>query len=230
VTSVLHDCWYAIRKLVKSPSFSVLIILTLALGIGANTAVFSVVRGIMLRPLPYPHADRLIDICTLQNNVLDACTVSPPDMEDWARSGRTIEAVGIARGQAAVLQSSEGVESIPGALVSPGFLDLFVAQPARGRLFRREDLKQPVVILTHAFWQTRYGGDASIIGRTITLSDKGHEVIGVLPPALTVPELARVQVSRASSPAPTSSGRGRSCRSWERSWRASCRHRTKASA
>jgi putative ABC transport system permease protein len=196
VTSVFHDCWYAVRKLVKSPSFSILVILTLALGIGANTAVFSVVRGIILRPLPYPHAERLVNICSLQNNVLDACTVSPPDMEDWARSSRTIEAAGIARGQAAVLRSDEGVESIPGALASPGFLDLFVAQPARGRLFRRDDLQEPVVILTYGLWQSRYGGDDSIIGRAIMLNDKSHEVIGVLPATLTVPEQERAQVWR----------------------------------
>lgn len=196
MTSVFHDCWYAVRKLVKSPSFSVLVILTLALGIGANTAVFSVVRGIILRPLPYPHAERLISICSPQNNVIDACTVSPPDIEDWARSSRTIEAAGIARGQAAVLRSDEGVESIPGALASPGFLHLFVAQPIRGRMFRREDLQQPVVILTYEFWQNRYGGDDSIIGHAIVLNDKSHEVIGVLPATLTVPEFERVQVWR----------------------------------
>ncbi len=196
MTSWLHDVRYAVRKLTKSPAFSLLVILTLALGIGANTAVFSVIHGIVLRPLPFPNATRLVDICSARDNAASACTASPPDIEDWARAGKTLDAVAIGRGEASVLRTDQGVEGFPGAIVSPGFLELFGVQPALGRLLRREDLQQPVVILSHTLWMNRFGGDASIVGRIITLNDKSHEVIGVLPAGVKIPDFERAQLWR----------------------------------
>lgn len=196
MNSVLQDLRYALRKLLKSPAFSLLVIATLALGIGANTAVFSIIHGVLFRPLPFPHAERLVNLCAVHDSVGAACVMSPPDFEEWARSAQTADASGIGRAEASVLRTEQGSEGIPGATVSSSFLELFGVQPALGRLFRPDDALQPVVVLGHGFWMSRFGGDPTIVGRTITLAGKSHEVVGVAAAGVRIPEFERAQLWR----------------------------------
>jgi putative ABC transport system permease protein len=180
---LFHDIRYAIRMLRKSPGFTAVAIITLALGIGANTAVFSVVYGVLLRPLPYPRFDRLV---VMRNNQ------SRLDMDDVRERTKTLE-----RGGAFTLQSMDftgGVEplQIHAALIDGGLFSILEVKPLLGRTLRPDEdrIGGPLhVVLSHAFWQQHLGGDPNVIGKSIPLSGRSYTVIGVMPADFSLPNL-----------------------------------------
>ncbi len=180
-----RDILYGLRNLVRAPGFSAVAIATLALGIGANTAIFSVVKGVLLDPLPYRDSARLVELYEKrpeQGRVRNV--VSPPDFYDWKKQNTVFEDMAALSGEAFNLTGSNGAELILGASVSPGFFRLLGVQPQLGRDFLPEEGtlgKDRVVILNHGLWQRRFGADPAIIGRKITLSGTPYVVIGVLP-------------------------------------------------
>ena len=186
-----QDLRYAIRLLVKQPGITAIAILTLALGIGANTAIFSAVNAVLLRPLPYPEPDRLMMVWEKRpaEGVLDN-VVAAGDFLDWAKMNTTFESMAAVTPVPADLIGAGDPVRLVTAAVSPTFFDVFRTQPLLGRTFRRdEDVlgKHRVVILGHRVWQERFGGDRAIVGRTISLSGVPHEVIGVLPTTFEFP-------------------------------------------
>jgi len=197
MNGVWNDVRYGFRLLKTTPGFTVVAVLTLALGIGANTAIFSVVHGVLLRPLPFPHAERLVVLCETHPSVADFCIASPPDVEDWSAQSRTLESVGIGRDWPFILKAEGGAQGLDGGIATPGYFDSLGISAALGRLFTREDLepgRRRVVVLSHELWKGRFGSDPRIVGRLLPMGSGDYTVIGVLPEGLRVPRLEQVEI------------------------------------
>ncbi|HEX5436209.1 MAG TPA: ABC transporter permease [Gemmatimonadaceae bacterium] len=179
---LLHDLRYAIRTLRKSPSFTLVAVLTLTLGIGATMAVFSIINGVLLHPLPFAEQERLFFL--LERSETGGTRLpSYPNFLDWQHQAATID-LAYTRGRREPMQGRDGVENVLVAYVSPRFLSVLGARPVLGRAFLAEE-EQPghatAAVLTHHFWMQRFGGDSSAVGRTITLGSRSYTIIGVMP-------------------------------------------------
>ncbi len=174
-----------LRALVRNPGLTVVAVITLALGIGANTAIFSVVDAVLLRPLPFHQPDRLVMIWEKRaREGVNTNHVAPADFLDWRQRSRTIENMVLGFPSTFDLTGSGEPENVGAGLVSAPFFDMLGVRPFLGRTFRPDE-DQPahdrVVMLTYGFWQRRFGGNPSIVGRTLTLEGDRCEVVGVLP-------------------------------------------------
>ena len=181
---LLADVRYALRLLRKTPVFTVAAIGTLALGIGANTTIFSLVRTVLLQPLPYAEPDRLVIVWEDASLVgFPKNTPAPGNYNDWRAQNRSFTDMAATRGANASLTMDGPPEQVLGRAVSANFFDVLGVRPQIGRVFAaREDTNgAQVVVLSHALWQRRYGGDPGILGRTLLMSDVRYEVIGVAP-------------------------------------------------
>ncbi len=177
----MNDLRFALRMLAKSPTFTLAAVLTLALGIGANTAIFTVVNGLLLRPLPYPNPARLV---TLKSNQ------SVPDLDDIVSQNHSFEACGGIGAQAADFTGGGEPSQVETGLVTGDFFRVLDARAQLGRTLGPEDDRfeaERVVVLSHAFWQREFGGDLGIIGRAINLSGQSYTVIGVTAPDFRAP-------------------------------------------
>ena len=189
---------YAVRQLRAAPGFAATAILTLALGIGANTAIFSLVNNVLFRPLPFEHADRLYGVYSANRTAgMLQGNVSPVDLDDWRVMARTAPAGGrpviedlggyfYAEGSTGLSLTGRGQpKALSAVFVTPGFFTTLGVVPAAGRLPREDELVRGgpdrVVMLTHAFWTREFGASPSIVGATITLKDEPYQVLGVLP-------------------------------------------------
>ncbi len=186
MTTLLQDLRYAVRLLTRSPGFALVAIATLALGIGANTAIFSVVNALLLRPLPYAQADRLVmvwqDMRARGGPAQEWAT--PGNFADWQKAPSLFEAMAALQGWQPSLTGSGAPESLTGEQVTAGYFDVLGISPALGRGFRAdEDIPNAprVVILSHRFWLRRFGADPRIIGRALNLGGEPHEVVGIMP-------------------------------------------------
>src|SRR5918993_240184 len=184
--SILQDLRYSIRMLLKHPAYTAIAVITLALGIGANTAIFSVVNNVLLRSLPYENPDQIVTLW--ENNLKDNIPrddVSPANFLDWHERQQSFSNLAFANPDSVDYTSAGEPEVIPAAVVSKGFFEVFGARPVLGRIFIHEEYepgKDQVVILSHGAWQRRFGGDKSIIGRSLTLDNQPMTVVGVMPP------------------------------------------------
>jgi putative ABC transport system permease protein len=186
-----HDLRYALRMLLRQPAMTATILLTLALGIGANTAVFSVVYAVLLRPLPYVDPERLVMVWEKRprEGVFDN-TVSPADFLDWSRLNRSFSAIAAYTATTSDLTGSGEPVQLATAAVSPSFFEVLGTRPLLGRTFAPEEEtlgRHRVVMIGHGLWQQRFGGDRGIVGRSIMLNGIPHLVIGVLPPDFEFP-------------------------------------------
>ena len=169
---ILTDMRYAVRQMLKAPGFTTVAVLTLAFGVGASSAVFSIVNAAMLRPLPYPHQDRLVRVLELLPK-LGRFAVAPANFLDWRAQNTVFDGIAAFGVGFETLVGTESAERIPRTTVSWNVFDVLGVSPALGRTFRQdEDLPKQnnVVVLSHGMWQRRFGGDPQILGRTITLS------------------------------------------------------------
>jgi putative ABC transport system permease protein len=176
-----------LRRFTRAPMFTAAALLTLAIGIGANTAVFSVVNGVLIKPLPYPHAEELVGVWHSAPGVGftdGTVNVSPTMYFSYRDEGRAFQHVGIwSRGGVTVTGFSEP-EQVRSLFVTQGVLDAVGVPPALGRWFSREDDTPgtpETVLLTHGYWQRRFGGDRGVVGRTMTIDSKPRTVIGIMP-------------------------------------------------
>ena len=194
-THMLGDLWqdlrYGVRVLRKHPGFTLIAVITLALGIGANTALFSVVNAVLLRPLPFPEAERLVWLGGWAGNDKEQ-GVTPADFLDYREQSQSFAqfAASVSEGVPMNLTGNGEPERLKGALVTANYLDVFGVQPALGRIFVAEEGQEGgerVVVLSHALWQRRFGADPAIINRTITLDKRQLTVIGVMPPGFQYP-------------------------------------------
>src|SRR5882724_1829189 len=193
--SDMNDLRFALRQLRKSPGFTLIAVITLALCIGANTAIFSVVNAVLLRPLPYPHSEQLVRVFGSQPQLALAPS-SPANFLEWKEENQVFERIGTYVGQGFNLLGGDKPERVIGARVSADLLPLLGVQPALGRLFTNDEDQEgrgQVVIVSHDFWRSRFGGGPNILRQTITLNDRPYTVIGVMPPGFAFPS-TRTQV------------------------------------
>jgi putative ABC transport system permease protein len=192
--ALLSDLRYAVRTLVKRPGFAAVTILTLALGIGANTAIFSVVNAVLLRPLPFPSPERLVMVWeTAPGN--ETRSVAPGNLTDWRGQSRIFEQVAGYSDSNFNLTGGAEPERLAGATVSENFFAALGVAAARGRTFSTEDAARPgerVAILSDGLWRRRFGSDANLLGRNITLDGKSYTVVGVMPPGFHLPATAEL--------------------------------------
>jgi len=198
---MLNDVVYALRGIGKKPLFHAVAVLTLALGIGANAAIFTVVDAVLLRPLPYPQPDRLMMLWTYNpRQGFDKDVGTYPNFEDWRRASRSFERMSAYAGASATLTERGDPAQIRGGRVTHDFFDTLGVAPARGRAFAAANGQaggERVAILAHGLWTRRFGADPSIVGRTIVLNGVSHEVVGVMPENFAYPEDAEFWVPLA---------------------------------
>jgi putative ABC transport system permease protein len=183
------DVLYTLRSLVRQPLFYSVVVLTLAIGIGANAAIFTVVNAVLLQPLPYPDPDRLMMVWTYNpRQGFDKDVGTYPNFEDWRRGNQSFERMSGYFGASVTLTGSGDPEQIRGVRVTHEFFDTIQVQPALGRSFGPEHGRaggERVVLLAHGLWTRRFGADPGIVGRQITLNGVSHEVLGVMPSSFT---------------------------------------------
>ena len=184
-----QDVKYGVRMLVKTPALTAIVILALALGIGANTAIFSVINAVVLRPLPYDHAEQLLFL-NERSPVLDEMSISYPNFADWRNQNHVFEKIGVYNRNSYNLTGYGEAERILTAQVSADLFSALRVNPMIGRLFTNDEDKPggtPVVVLSYALWQRRFGGQDSILNQPITLNGRSYTVIGVMPPDYAFP-------------------------------------------
>jgi len=200
MTTLIQDTRYGLRVLARSPGFTAVALLALALGIGANTAIFSVVNGVLLRPLPYPEPGRLMKIYEKTADFSQS-SVSYPDFLDWQGEVRSFAGMAAYRRNDFNFTGSGQAEHLQGELVSAGFLPVLGVSPLLGRNFLSQEDQEGArgaVMLAYGFWKRRFGADPSALGKTLTLNAKAYTVIGVLPPNFRFSGQAEIYVPLGS--------------------------------
>ncbi len=189
--ALIQDARYALRTLGKSPMFTIMAVVTLALGIGFNTAVFSVVDAAVFRPLPYWKPEELLRVIdTNPSRGIDRFSASPPNFIDWRAQNRTLAGMAAYSGDDVTLIEGAEPERLQGEAVSPALFPLVGVRPLLGRAFDAEDEnpgREPAILLSWEFWQRRFGGDRSILGRAIAFEGGKKTVIGVMPRGFRFP-------------------------------------------
>ena len=187
MTSLLQDLGYAIRMLWKSPAFAAIAILTLALGIGANSALFSVVNGVLLNPLPHPHSEQLVAVYQKTTGFERGPAVYL-NFLDWQRDARTFSSMAIYRNQDYNFSGTTQSERVSGYMISAGFFTTLGVKPVVGRTFLPEDDRVgagPVAILGGGFWGREFGSSPAVIGQPVILNGKAYTIVGVVPTGFT---------------------------------------------
>ena len=192
-----QDIKYGVRMLVKSPGFTVVAVLALALGIGANTAIFSVVNGVLLRPLPFPEAERLVwfDGVNPARGITES-SLSMPDYLDWRSQVDAFESItAFVEGSAILSGEDAEPERVPRGVVTANFFPTIGVNPVQGRALLPEDElrgSEPVAVLSHGLWQRRFGANPNVVGSKLTLSGRSVTVVGVMPAGFDYPAKAQL--------------------------------------
>jgi predicted permease len=196
IAEARHDMRYALRRLAAAPAFTATSVLTLALGIGATTAIFSLVYGVLFRPLPFPDPDRLYAVYSANPGAgTSRATVSAIDIDDWRKARKDIQELGgvffIAGSSGADLTGRGDPRRVQAAYVTPGFFDALGVVPLLGRLPAENEMTRggpdDVVMLSHGFWQREFGGAPDVAGTSLTIEGRPHTVLGVLPVSMRYP-------------------------------------------
>ena len=202
--SLLSDVRYAVRNLSRRPGFTIIAVITLALGIGANTAIFSAINALLLKPLQFPELDRVVAIWDkLPSRGVLHNEVTVANYLDWQSQTQSFEQLALYRWWSANLTGIDPPERIQGFLVTANFLDATGMKPIMGRNFLAEENqpgKDAVAIITYSLWQRRFGGDPNILNKTITINSVTRTVIGVMPERFNFPKAAEVYAPLAMTP------------------------------
>ena len=184
MSTVLNDLRYTLRQIAKSPGFAVVAILTLTLGIGANTAIFSVVNAVLLNPLPYPQPDRIV-VLFREGKMFRTGSISYPNFDDWRRENQSFSSMAAYREMGGVTLSGGGEpESVMGEMVSAGFFEIMGVRPVLGRTFTEDEDRlgaNPTVMIGEGLWKRKFAADPRVVGKTIILDGQGRTVIGIIP-------------------------------------------------
>src|SRR2546423_6524068 len=192
----MNDLRFALRQLRKTPGFTLIAILTLALGIGANTAIFSVIYAVLLQPLPYPDGDRIVILTETDPNQ-PQISVAYPDYVDWKRDNTVFENIAVSRRESYNLSGLEGraPEQVSGALVTGNFFKVIGLQPQVGRVFTEEEdrVGGPMVsVISDKLWQRVFNRDPNVLGKTVNLGNQPYTIVGVMPPQMFSPRTVAV--------------------------------------
>jgi putative ABC transport system permease protein len=182
MNTILRDIRYGIRSLLKRPGFAAVALITLALGIGTNTAIFSVVNAVLLQPLPYPNENRIVRID--ETEASGGMGISPPNLVDFQQQNNSFDGIAAYTGGSFILTGGTEPIRVQAMNVTPNLFSVLAVQPLAGRTFAEDDLRErqsQVVVISYGFWQRHFGGDRNLIGREITLDDKSYSVIGIMP-------------------------------------------------
>jgi putative ABC transport system permease protein len=196
MNTLWQDLRYGARMLLKNPGITFVVILALALGIGANTAIFSVVNAVLLRPLPYDDADRLVFLNETSKS-MDDISISYPNFSDWRSQNHVFENIGVSNRDSYNLTGGGEPERILTAQASADLFSALRVQPAIGRVFTNEEDKPggtPVVVLSYGLWQRRFGGQSGILNQQLTFNNKSYTVIGVMPQSFQYPSRVEMWV------------------------------------
>ncbi|HKB67849.1 MAG TPA: ABC transporter permease, partial [Pyrinomonadaceae bacterium] len=187
---ILKDIRCGVRSLLKHPGFTAIVLVTLAVGIGASSAIFSVVNTVLLRPLPFRQADRIVAIQALGRDG-KRVQISPANFLDWRAQNTVFEHLAAILTRPANLALADQAERLDLAMTSANFFSVFGMEPERGRFFITADevaSHAPVVVVSHGLWQRRFGGDESLVGKPITLDGNSYTVVGIAPPGFQYPD------------------------------------------
>lgn len=202
MSTLLTDLRYAVRMLLKSPGFTLIAILALALGIGANTAIFSVVNAVLLRPLPYPEPDRLV-LLRERTSTFPNGSVSYPNYLDWRAGQHSFTDLALVRREPfnfAVVPGDASADRMNGGRVTYNYLSILGLKPLIGRDLTEADDQPgsaPVVLIGETVWRTRFGRSPNVLGQQVLVDGVQREVIGVLPESVKFPRLAEIWVPLA---------------------------------
>jgi len=191
-----QDLRYAARQLKRNPGFTAVAVITLALGIGATTAIFTVVNAVLLRPLPYPHPEELVYVQEILGEYGLSPFVGNREFAAWRNQSRTLSPIAAYMDFTANLTGGGEPERIICGMATTTFFSILGVHPVVGRLFLPEEDRPggpPVVILSEAFWKRRYGGDPSVVGKGVTLDGKAYTVVGVLPATFVIPDRFKIE-------------------------------------
>ncbi len=198
------DCAYAFRMMRKNMGFTAVAVLTLALGIGANTAIFSVVHAVLLRALPYPHGEQLVFIRQQEKKLgINDMSFSVQEIQDYRGQNRTLAGLVEYHSMSFTLFGHGDPDRVRTGVVSANYFDLFGVRPLLGRTFLAEDDKpgaSPVLVLSYEYWKNNFGSDPEIVGKTFEMNDKVHTVVGVLPPVPQYPDENDVYMPTSACP------------------------------
>jgi predicted permease len=192
VEAVLQDVRYALRSLGRAPGFTAVVVVTLALGIGVNTAIFSILNAALLRPLPFPEPDRIVRLFHVPPQAtfpgMARFSLSPANFFDWQRDARAFEGMALYRGRSFTLVGQGEPRAILAAAVGAGFFEILEARPALGRVFRADEDTPAarVVLVSHEFWKARLGGAADVLARSLKLNGEPYAIVGVMPQAFSL--------------------------------------------
>jgi predicted permease len=196
--TLFQDLRYGLRMLVKSPGFTVVAIATLALGIGANTALFSVINGVLLSPLPFPQPDQLVTLHENKPN-FEGGSVSYPNFRDWQKENRTFSSLALARGYGFSLTGIGEAEQVNGEFISSDFFSVLGVKPVMGRTFAQDEERVgagPVALISAGLWQRKFSSAPNILGKNITLDGRDYTIVGVIPASfhLSMPGFTEGQI------------------------------------
>jgi putative ABC transport system permease protein len=183
IERLIQDLRFGARMLAKSPGFAAVAILTLALGIGANTALFSIVNGVLLNPLPYPEPEQLVTLAESKPN-FDSGSISFPNFQDWRKNNRTFSMMGISRSYSYSMTGRGEAEQVGAEFISSDYLAVLGVKPVIGRLFAEGEDEigaSPIVLIGEGFWNRKFGAAPDIVGQGLTLDGRTFTVIGVVP-------------------------------------------------
>lgn len=188
---VLHDLRYGLRLILRHPSFAVIAVVTLAVGIGANTAIFTVVDRVVLRAVPFPEPDRLVVVWETNPNLpVPVMVASPPTLHDWQTRNRSFEVIGAFQWRSVTLSGVGEPEQIRGATVTAPLLRALAVQPQLGRLVRDEEDRAdalPVVLISDGLWRRRFAASHRVLGQRVSINGVSREIVGVMPPGYQAP-------------------------------------------
>jgi predicted permease len=196
--TLLQDLRYGLRMLVKSPGFTAVAVVTLALGIGANTSLFSVINGVLLSPLPFPQPDQLVTLHENKPN-FEGGSVSYPNFRDWQKDNHTFSSLALARPYAFSLTGMGEAEQVTGDFISSDFFPVLGVKPVVGRTFAKNEEAVgagPVALISAGLWQRKFGSSPDILGKNITLDARDYTIVGVIPADfhLVIPGFSDAQV------------------------------------
>src|SRR5277367_6094561 len=179
----LQDLRCAVRQFVKTPGLTAVVVLTIALGVGANTALFSVVNGVLLNPLPYPDPKQLVTLHESKAN-FETGSISYPNFRDWQKDNHTFSAMAIARDYAFSFTGTGEAEQLNGAFVSSDYFRILDVKPRLGRTFATGEDEigaAPIALITEGLWQRKFSSEHDIVGKGIALDGDGYTIVGVIP-------------------------------------------------
>jgi putative ABC transport system permease protein len=199
-----QDCAYALRMMQKNPGFTAIAVATLALGIGANTAIFSVVHAVLLRPLPYPSGQQLVYIREQARKAgVENIGWSAPEIQDFRGQNRTLSGLVEYHAMSFTMFGHGDPDRVKTGVVSWNYFEMFGVGPVLGRTFQPKDEETgapPVLVLSNEYWRERFGSDASVVGKTVEMNDKVHTIVGVLPPIPQYPRENDVYMPTSACP------------------------------